>query len=105
VDFDRSTEAEISLRTRRPPNRLFAIWLLGVLVLTFGGFFVYWLRTGSWTITTLDAIGSILWFGPLLVASPYILVPTLRLVEPHGTMWEGCRAMEAQVETRLNCST
>ncbi len=76
----------ITLRTRRLPNRLFAISLLGVLAWTFGGSFVYWLRTGSATVLdgTLDPLATIVWFGPLLVISPFILVIPTALIEPRG---------------------
>jgi hypothetical protein len=86
VHLDRSANAEIALRTRRPPNRLFLISLLGVLAWTFGLFFVYWLRTGSWTITTPDALGTILWFGPLLVLTPLVVTVPLALIEPRGIL-------------------
>jgi hypothetical protein len=86
VHQDHSANRLTILRTRRLPNRLYLTAVLGALVWTFGGSFLYWLRTGSATVLngTLDPLTTILWFGPLLVISPFVTLVPLALIEPRG---------------------
>jgi hypothetical protein len=62
---------EVRLRHQvAEPNGLHGILMVAVLVITFGGAFVYWLRTGSGTVGdggTVSNIGGLVWFGPLFL--------------------------------------
>jgi hypothetical protein len=80
----------IRYRQRRPePNGLHGLFSLAVIAYTFAGFFVYWRVTGSTTVGvggTVDDLGELVWFGPLLVWGVVVLVLTDR--GPLGTLYQ-----------------
>lgn len=62
--------ATVRLRHRMAePNGRMGALLLGLLIYTFAGFWVYWLKTGHTTVGVggrITLIGELVWIGPLM---------------------------------------
>ncbi len=78
---------------RPDPGNFFSLAAGAIIIYIFAGFFVYWQKTGSWTIGTgghMTDLGALIWLGPLVVWMGVYLVgprgPFTRLWYPPARM-------------------
>ena len=80
--------ATVRLRGAAEPNGLHGLVMVAVVIYTFAGFWVYWLKTGHTTVGeggTVTTVGSLVWIGPLMAW--YLLYALIGDRGPFRVLW------------------